>query len=155
MAVEVNSPNGKQGQLRSFKSFEGSKRVLSQLSSVKTYDEDKRACAPRPTTKARGYGRSWNSYRRWYLRQHPLCVRCGGLAALVDHIHPIRYGGAPRDPKNHQPLCQGCHATKSRAEEAEAKANGWIPKWGVRGSNLQPKAIGNRPVPLHTKTNEF
>ena len=118
------------GRIRKFNSFESSQRILERLPQVnccKKYDPRDDV---RPTTKTRGYGRKWNTYRRWYLSQHPFCVRCGRLAHVVDHIKAIRYGGSKTDPQNHQSLCRECHAAKSVTEEAEAKAKGWVPLWG-------------------------
>ena len=37
----------------------------------------------------------------------------------VDHIRPLRLGGAPFDLDNLQTLCRGCHFAKSAVE------NGW------------------------------
>mgnify|MGYP001191786089 CR=1 FL=1 len=118
------------GQIRSFKSFEASKRVLSELPSLKTSLPYETERATRPTEFERGYGYDWSRYRKWYLRHNPFCVTCGRMADLVDHIRPMRYGGSRMDTANHQALCRECHATKSKAEEAVARANGWVPLWG-------------------------
>mgnify|MGYP000563026847 CR=1 FL=1 len=127
------------GQLRSFKSFEVGRKILGELPKVKTFKEEE----ARPTSSERGYGRDWNSYRRWYLRQHTLCLHCGRLATLVDHIHAIRFGGSRMDPKNHQPLCRECHARKTAQEEAQAKAQGLTPLW-QSGTPTPPGGKGGK-----------
>ncbi|GEM_PF-1822118 len=133
MAAEVYSGGNNRpprGQIRSFKSFEGSKRVLSRLPCVNDRKPTDRERATRPTGYERGYGHDWNKYRIWYLRHNPFCALCGRLAALVDHIRPMRFGGSRMDTKNHQPLCRDCHAAKTASEETEARAQGWTALWG-------------------------
>jgi 5-methylcytosine-specific restriction enzyme A len=45
------------------------------------------------------------------------CVQCGARGRLeVDHIKPIRDGGAPFDLENTQCLCVPCHSRKTRLE---------------------------------------
>ena len=51
------------------------------------------------------------------LRRSPLCVKCGQGASQVDHIVPIRKGGARLDPDNLQPLCHSCHSSKTATED--------------------------------------
>jgi hypothetical protein len=55
------------------------------------------------------------------LQGEPLCREClrGDhltLATEVDHIVPMRQGGARLDRANLQPLCGNCHRRKTRAE---------------------------------------
>jgi len=79
-----------------------------------TYDEH------RPSAAARGYDPRWRAYRAQYIKRHPLCVnfvRCGGLTSTVDHIIPVRQGGAFWDPANHQPMCKRCHDQKTARED--------------------------------------
>jgi 5-methylcytosine-specific restriction protein A len=52
-------------------------------------------------------------------------------ATLVDHIVPIRDGGAILDPANCQPLCRRCHDLKTvedlkrrKIDRVEKEANG-------------------------------
>jgi 5-methylcytosine-specific restriction protein A len=67
----------------------------------------------------------WRKARRWFLYHHPYCKACdcrGVLrqAVAVDHIRPHR--GDPElfwDTGNWQSLCESCHNSKSRAEQAE------------------------------------
>ena len=45
------------------------------------------------------------------------CVQCGAGGRIeVDHIVPLRDGGAPFDLDNLQTLCRACHARKTRVE---------------------------------------
>jgi 5-methylcytosine-specific restriction enzyme A len=80
----------------------------------------------RPTAADRGYDSRWARYSRRYLRAHPLCVACtaDGLiaqATAVDHIVPIRQGGAMWDPRNHQALCHDCHTRKTGRERRQTR----------------------------------
>ena len=58
----------------------------------------------------------WRKYRRAYLAMHPLCVECGRVAEVVDHIEPVRFGGSFYDSDNHQAMCHRCHNSKSGRE---------------------------------------
>lgn len=78
----------------------------------------------RPSAAARGYGRPWQVYRRWYLREHPLCLQCQAAGRLapatdVDHIVAIDGPDDPRfwEPTNHQALCHECHSRKTTRED--------------------------------------
>ncbi|WP_022684594.1 HNH endonuclease [Sphingobium bisphenolivorans] len=45
------------------------------------------------------------------------CVQCEAKGRIeVDHIKPIRDGGAPYDLQNLQCLCVQCHSRKTRVE---------------------------------------
>lgn len=55
----------------------------------------------------------WKRKRKEYLDEHPFCVMCGRPASMVDHIVPIRQGGALLDDGNLQSLCRACHSAKS------------------------------------------
>jgi len=45
------------------------------------------------------------------------CVQCGARGRVeVDHVVPLRDGGAPFDLSNLQCLCAACHARKTRIE---------------------------------------
>jgi 5-methylcytosine-specific restriction protein A len=63
----------------------------------------------------------WRKARKAYRLKHPLCVHCenAGIvtaAKVVDHIVPIKAGGAPLDHDNFQSLCERCHNVKSSHE---------------------------------------
>lgn len=67
--------------------------------------------------------RQWRSVRAALLREHPLCGACGakGLlvaARVVDHVLPIKDGGARFDAANLQSLCVSCHNSKTARESA-------------------------------------
>lgn len=69
---------------------------------------------------------NWQAIRARQLAKHPLCQACADItpANEVDHIVPIRAGGAKRDPANLSSLCRPCHAGKTAAER-EGKT--WTP----------------------------
>ena len=75
----------------------------------------------RPSARARGYTREWDTARLEYLGRHPDCRTCGKPASLVDHITPHK--GDPVlfwDRTNWQPLCTPCHSrTKQRQEHKQ------------------------------------
>ena len=67
--------------------------------------------------------RRWRAVRKRHLRAEPLCRVCKmrgelTLAVEVDHIVPIKQGGAMWSTSNHQSLCRRCHDDKSNAEKA-------------------------------------
>ena len=66
---------------------------------------------------------AWRAVRAAFLREHPLCARCGGrgrvVAAMVaDHVLPLKDGGARFDWTNLQALCVSCHNRKTAGETA-------------------------------------
>lgn len=75
--------------------------------------------------------RNWRyKIRRPYLSKNPYCVKCKEkdyivLAEIVDHVIPIKQGGAMRDERNFQSLCKDCHNVK-RGQEAHMKIKNWI-----------------------------
>lgn len=83
----------------------------------------------RGSSAERGYGHRWRKYREWFLKQHPLCVRCredGKLepATVVDHIIPVTGADDPLfwDTDNHQPMCDRCHNIKRATEDKDTWA---------------------------------
>lgn len=71
----------------------------------------------------------WRAVRAAFLRQHPLCCACeqrGRVvpAVVVDHVVPIKQGGARFDPKNLQSLCVSDHNAKSAKERAQRLKSG-------------------------------
>jgi 5-methylcytosine-specific restriction protein A len=78
----------------------------------KNYDKQRGSAAQR------GYGSNWRQARKYYLMNHPVCVRCERVANVVDHIVPHR--GDNRlfwDRSNWQPLCDSCHSSKTVKED--------------------------------------
>lgn len=63
----------------------------------------------------------WRRFRLMYISENPICELCElkGLTVEgkeLDHINPIRLGGAMYDVDNVQFLCRSCHAKKSAGE---------------------------------------
>ncbi len=74
----------------------------------------------RGSAASRGYDRAWRRLARQVLREDPWCRHCKAKgkrepATLVDHIVPKPKGSDDR--ANLQPLCRGCHARKTAAEQ--------------------------------------
>lgn len=70
------------------------------------------------------YGRAIYRTKRWQAVRQMVrrrdgwkCVQCSSEGRLeVDHIKPIRDGGAAYDMANLQCLCRSCHSQKTAAE---------------------------------------
>ena len=65
--------------------------------------------------------RKWRAASAAYRKEHPLCVICKRKGQLrssehVDHIIPLRDGGAMWDQSNWQALCASCHSSKTMTE---------------------------------------
>ena len=80
----------------------------------------------RGSARERGYDRRWENLRIVHLAGEPLCRLCAaqGLATaadLVDHIVPIRDGGAVLDEENLQSLCRRCHDAKTAEDLARRR----------------------------------
>lgn len=61
----------------------------------------------RPSAARRGYGAEWRRIRAAYLRECPLCQRCGAVGQEVHH----RDGDSSNnEPGNLETLCQSCHS---------------------------------------------
>ena len=59
----------------------------------------------------------WRKLRYAFLKAHPVCAVCGGLATTVDHIIPHRGDEALfYDEGNLQALCASCHSAKTLKE---------------------------------------
>lgn len=67
--------------------------------------------------------RAWRDLKAATLAAQPLCRACKRagritLAQCVDHIEPLAYSPAEAlNPDNLQPLCNSCHAKKTRREQ--------------------------------------
>ena len=106
---------------------------------LKTHSQRLREQHPRPSRRpsssAMGYDGRWRKLRVWFLKRHPLCVCCKSKgrvepATEVDHIVPLRWGGARLDVGNLQALCKRCHSRKSAREQG-----------GGRVASLQPSSL--------------
>lgn len=80
----------------------------SQHRTAARQREDER----RPSASARGYDVDWRRRRAAFLEEHPDCRVCAEPATEVDHIVPLRQGGAD-DESNWQPLCKTHHSIKT------------------------------------------
>jgi 5-methylcytosine-specific restriction protein A len=63
----------------------------------------------RKSAQERGYDSRWTKFRAMYLRQHPICERCGKAANVVHHRKPIDEGGEQYDELNLESMCRICH----------------------------------------------
>lgn len=63
--------------------------------------------------------KAWRQLSKLVLNErYYVCAMCGGDAALADHIIPVRVDWSLRlDKDNIQPLCESCHAVKTREEK--------------------------------------
>jgi 5-methylcytosine-specific restriction protein A len=62
---------------------------------------------------------AWRRCRMEYLALNPFCQECGKEqrmipACEVDHVKPLREGGAPYDWDNLRGLCKPHHSQKTR-----------------------------------------
>ena len=69
----------------------------------------------------------WKRLRAYYRKRHPLCEECmrhGRVtpSVIVDHIKPIKEGGAPLALDNLQALCWSCHSTKTLRDRGGVKS---------------------------------
>jgi hypothetical protein len=63
--------------------------------------------------------RQWRSLSSRYRKVHPLCVRCGKRAEMVDHITSIKAAPMRKlDPSNLQSMCWACHNRLTKAYDA-------------------------------------
>ena len=53
--------------------------------------------------------KTWQKFRRSYLRQHPICSKCGEPSYIPHHIIPIAEGGPVYDEDNLMAVCFDCH----------------------------------------------
>ena len=68
----------------------------------------------------------WRVVRAAFLREHPLCAACAArgrvvAAVVVDHVVPVKDGGARFDQGNLQALCISDHNAKSARETARRR----------------------------------
>lgn len=92
------------------------------------------------TTAERGYGSKWQKARERFLFANPLCCYCNAdgrvtEATVVDHKVPHK--GDQKlfwDQANWQSLCDHCHNSTKRKQEA----NGLVPGCDVNGLPVDP-----------------
>ena len=68
----------------------------------------------------------WRVLRAAFLREHPVCGLCAArgrvvAAVVVDHVVPVKDGGARLDVANLQALCVTCHNRKTAQETARKR----------------------------------
>jgi 5-methylcytosine-specific restriction endonuclease McrA len=69
--------------------------------------------------------RNWQLIAKAQLARAPVCQGCEEApAAMVDHITPIKQGGAMCERANLQSLCVACHNAKTGAEKVGKR---WTP----------------------------
>lgn len=80
--------------------------------------------ARRPSAAQRGYDGRWQAFRAEYLRTHPTCCApgCTATATEVDHITPIRAGGARLDPANVRAMCKRHHSQRTARDQSFGRA---------------------------------
>lgn len=77
----------------------------------------------RKSAHQRGYTYKWSKAAKQYLKEHPLCRRCGEqgvtkAAEVVDHVIPHKGDmGLFWDRSNWQALCSTCHNIKTAKED--------------------------------------
>ena len=79
----------------------------------------------RPDSTARGYDATWERLSRMVRRERPVCEHCQVRPSrLVDHIVPLRAGGARLEIGNLQALCNRCHNRKTAGDTRKYRAAG-------------------------------
>jgi 5-methylcytosine-specific restriction protein A len=84
------------------------KEKYKKQSTVTSLEVKRRYDKTRPTARERGYDTRWDKFRAYYLRRHPICIKCGAQATLIHHIEPLP-DGDKYDDCNLQSLCAACH----------------------------------------------
>lgn len=83
----------------------------------KRYDQQ------RGSAHARGYDRTWQQFRAYYLAANPLCVDCEGRGATtaateVHHVEKVADAPDRRlDEMNVLGLCKACHSRRTAKGE--------------------------------------
>ena len=111
------------------RAVKGSNYCPACMATVAEAEQDRRMRhdALRGSARQRGYDWQWQQTRQVVLSQEPVCRLCrNALASMVDHIQPIRDGGDRLAYDNLQPLCNKCHAQKTKQDLAARKASGAI-----------------------------
>ena len=79
----------------------------------------------RGSAASRGYDASWQKLRRDFLKQHPVCCRCGGEATEADHITSVRDRPDLRlSWANLRPMCKPCHSQRTSLEQVSRTRGG-------------------------------
>lgn len=97
----------------------GGERCTCQ--KVARIERNRRFERTRPSAAERGYDSAWQKATKGFVKKHPVCVLCKGVATCTDHIIPHR--GDKRlfwDRNNWQPLCKPCHDRHKQRQERQA-----------------------------------
>ena len=81
---------------------------------------DQRKPGHRVNRDPRYSSKLWRALRAAFLKRHPVCVECGALAHVVDHIKPVTKGGEFYAGP-FQAMCDSCHAKKSASERGDQR----------------------------------
>ena len=72
-----------------------------------------------------GMQHKWRKFRRMWLDDNPLCVKCGRTASILDHIVPLKYKTATFedifDRGNLQSLCKECNLEKTTEDNRKRR----------------------------------
>ena len=111
--------------------------------------------ANRPDRKGQDYAfynsAAWRRLSASIRASHPVCEVCraagrGDAAQMVDHIIPIRQGGARYDTTNLMAMCHECHNRKSAKDNA---AKGCLVPWaGAEHGSLLPSVSRSEIIKL-------
>ena len=81
------------------------------------HDAEQKRVKVEGTASERGYDWAWSKVSKYVRTSEPICRHCkNALATMVDHITPLKQGGARLALNNLQPLCHSCHAIKTAKE---------------------------------------
>lgn len=68
--------------------------------------------------------KDFNKIQKRFIKNNPICCRCGGPANEAHHITPVVYGGG-NEESNLAPLCSACH------KELDVWEAAWVQKMGA------------------------
>ena len=68
--------------------------------------------------------KDFNKIQKRFIKNNPICCRCGGPANEAHHITPVVYGGG-NEESNLAPLCSACH------KELDVWEAAWVHKMGA------------------------
>ena len=79
---------------------------------------DKEYNKKRGSSASQGYDARWRRARKIFLNDHPLCIKCGRTASVVDHIKAHKGDKVLFwDISNWQAMCKLCHDAKTARED--------------------------------------
>ena len=94
-----------------------------KTSSNKSYDKYSRD----EDSKKLYHSTAWKKVReKALMRDGGLCVECGHIANVVDHIKEVKDGGEKLSLNNLQSLCHAHHNAKTAEERKKREAGGGV-----------------------------